>query len=172
MNQNVSATKRKRFVTFATSIVDNLCLLYTAISRKVVGKRHMRQSRKAMDVSLQMLKESDKSRFDSYSARNSALSISCTTFQDCQVHIFSNNLSRTAVHRLQNSPYFCVFKYGRAVKQNVWNEAENIERDWGERAQDFYATLSRFLNWFWEKNRLFCSLAVHGTQWKYDCCAD
>ena len=26
--------------------------------------------------------------------------------------------------RLQNSPYFCVFKYARAVKQKVWNEAE------------------------------------------------
>ena len=25
--------------------------------------------------------------------------------------------------RLQNSPYFCVFKYARAVKQKVWNEA-------------------------------------------------
>ena len=35
--------------------------------------------------------------------------------------------------RLQNSPYFCVFKYARAVKQKVWNEAENRERDWGER---------------------------------------
>ena len=33
---------------------------------------------------------------------------------------------------LQNSPYFCVFKYTRAVKQKVWNEAENRERDWGE----------------------------------------
>ena len=33
--------------------------------------------------------------------------------------------------RLQNSPYFCVFKYARAVKQKVWNEAENRERDWG-----------------------------------------
>ena len=30
--------------------------------------------------------------------------------------------------RLQNSPYFCVFKYARAVKQKV--EAENKERDW------------------------------------------
>ena len=41
--------------------------------------------------------------------------------------------SRFSVNtRLQNSPYFCVFKYGRAVKQKVWNEAENIERDWGE----------------------------------------
>ena len=32
--------------------------------------------------------------------------------------------------RLQNSPYFCVFKYARAVKQKVWDEAENRERDW------------------------------------------
>ena len=32
--------------------------------------------------------------------------------------------------RLQNSPYFCVFKYARAVKQKVWNEAENREQDW------------------------------------------
>ena len=31
--------------------------------------------------------------------------------------------------RLQNSPYFCVFKHARAVKQKVWNEAENRERD-------------------------------------------
>ena len=30
--------------------------------------------------------------------------------------------------RLQNSPYFCVFKYARAVKQKVWNEAENRGR--------------------------------------------
>ena len=34
--------------------------------------------------------------------------------------------------RLRNSPYFCVFKYARAVKQKVWNEAENRERNWGE----------------------------------------
>ena len=34
--------------------------------------------------------------------------------------------------RLQNSPNFCVFKYARAVKQKVWNEAENREPDWGE----------------------------------------
>ena len=32
------------------------------------------------------------------------------------------------MNRLQNSPYFCVFKYARAVKQKVWNEAENRER--------------------------------------------
>ena len=33
--------------------------------------------------------------------------------------------------RLQNSPYFCVFKYARAVEQKVGNEAENRERDLG-----------------------------------------
>ena len=46
------------------------------------------------------------------------------------------NLSRVSSFqfncRLQNSPYFCVFKHARAVKQKVWNEAENRERDWGE----------------------------------------
>ena len=30
-----------------------------------------------------------------------------------------------ALDRLQNSLFFCVFKYAWAVKQNVWNEAEN-----------------------------------------------
>ena len=34
--------------------------------------------------------------------------------------------------RLQNSPHICVFKYTRAVKQKVWNEVENNERDWWE----------------------------------------
>ena len=35
--------------------------------------------------------------------------------------------------RLQKSPYRRrVFKSERAVKQKVWNEAENRERDWGE----------------------------------------
>ena len=28
-------------------------------------------------------------------------------------------------HRQQNSPYFCIFKYARAVKQKVWNEAQH-----------------------------------------------
>ena len=39
---------------------------------------------------------------------------------------------RLLPRRLQNSPYFCVFKYERAVQQKVWNEAENREQDWGE----------------------------------------
>ena len=37
-----------------------------------------------------------KSRFDSYSVRNSVLIIFHITFRDCRVHIFSENLSRNS----------------------------------------------------------------------------
>ena len=81
--------------------------------------------------------------------------------------------------RLQNSPYFCVFKYARSVKQKVWNEAENRERDWGETLKIFFLSphtpyacealarsvrktltprFSDFFTDFEKKNRLFCSL--------------
>ena len=72
---------------------------------------------------------------------------------------------------LQNNPYFCVFKYARAVKQKVWNEVENRERDWGEITLKipFFFSLralktltTRFTNFFTDfekKNRLFCSLS-------------
>ena len=41
-------------------------------------------------------------------------------------------IGKPQARRLQNSPNFCVFKYAQAVKQKVWNEAKNRERDWGE----------------------------------------
>ena len=48
--------------------------------------------------------------------------------------------------RLQNNPYFCVFKYARAVKQKVRNETEKRERDWGETPHTPYGRvrLARF----------------------------
>ena len=51
-----------------------------------------------MDICLRVLKESNKSRFDSRfdSDRNSVLIISHITFRDCRVHIFSDNLSRNS----------------------------------------------------------------------------
>ena len=56
-------------------------------------------------------------------------------------------LTRYKQNRLQNSPYFFVVKYARAVKQKVWNEAENRERDWGERScQQKFDSLMTFLN--------------------------
>ena len=38
------------------------------------------------------------------------------------IDVLSNFL---ILSRLQNSPYFCVFRYARAVKQKVRNKAEN-----------------------------------------------
>ena len=51
-----------------------------------------------MDICLRVLK--GKSRFDSYSVRNSVLNISHITFQDYRVHIFSDNLSRNSCIQL------------------------------------------------------------------------
>ena len=79
--------------------------MYTAISKKVVGKsardnlerycgwfwvhcfskKFERMAREAMDVCLRVLKESNKSRFDSYSVRKSALIISHIAFRDCRM---------------------------------------------------------------------------------------
>ena len=50
-----------------------------------------------MDICLRVLKESNKSRFDSYSVRNSVLLISHTTFRDCRVHIFPTTFLEIAV---------------------------------------------------------------------------
>ena len=60
-------------------------------------------ARDAMDVCLRVLKESNKSRFDSYSVRNSALIISHITFRDCHVHSFSDNLSRNSCIQISNT---------------------------------------------------------------------
>ena len=57
-------------------------------------------AQEAMDICLRVLKESNKSRFDSYSVRNSVLHISHITFRDCRVHIFSDNLSRNSCMHL------------------------------------------------------------------------
>ena len=75
-----------------------------------------------------------------------------------------------AISRLQNSPYFCVFKYVRAVKQKVWNEAENRDRDakntYGRVRLVLFArvrllrhALPSSLLILRKKTRLFCSLS-------------
>ena len=55
-------------------------------------------AREAMDVCLLVLKEQKKSRFGSYSARNSVLLISHITFRDCRVHIFPRTFLEIAVY--------------------------------------------------------------------------
>ena len=50
-----------------------------------------------MDTCLWVLKENNKSRFYSYSVRNSVLRISYITFRDCRVHIFPTTFFEIAV---------------------------------------------------------------------------
>ena len=59
----------------------------------------------AIDICLRLLKESNKSRFDSYSVRNNVLSIYHIIFRDCRAHIFCDNLSRNSC-KLR---YHCAF---------------------------------------------------------------
>ena len=54
-------------------------------------------ARATIDIRLRVQKESNKSRFDSYSVRNSVLILSHITFQDCRVHIFPTTFLETAV---------------------------------------------------------------------------
>ena len=85
--------------------------LYTAISRKVVGKSARdnperycgwpfeftveRMAPEAMNARLRVLKESNKSRFDGSCVRNSVLIISHVTLRDCRrVHFFRQPFSK------------------------------------------------------------------------------
>ena len=91
------------------------CLVYSRFE-KGCRKKCTRQSRKVLWVvlsslffkeiwkndrrdhwvCLRVLKERNKSRFDSYSVRNRVLNISHITFRDCGVHMFSDSLSRNS----------------------------------------------------------------------------
>ena len=60
------------------------------------SKEFERMAREVMDICLWVLKESNKSRFDSCSVSNSILIMYHLdiTFRDCRAHIFSDNLSQ------------------------------------------------------------------------------
>ena len=70
-------------------------------------------------------------------------------------------IANTFFTRLQNSPYFCVFKYARAVKQKVWNEAENRERDWGETLRARKTLTPRFTDFFTDFEKKTDCFAVY-----------
>ena len=53
-----------------------------------------------MDICLLVVKESNKSRFDSYSVRNSVLLISYITFRDCACTFFPTTFLEIAVYQL------------------------------------------------------------------------
>ena len=78
--------------------------MHTTIPKGIVGDfeftvfsmKFERMAQEAMDVCLQVLKESNKSSFDSNSARNSVLIMSHIASRDCRMHIFSDNLSQNS----------------------------------------------------------------------------
>ena len=82
-------------------------LLWVILRSLFFKESQNRMAREAMDICLQVLKESNKSRFDSYKVRNSVLIISHITCRDCRVDIFSDNLSRNS----------CMHKEGLACGQ-------------------------------------------------------
>ena len=64
----------------------------------------------------------------------------------------NNNLKNL---RLQNSPYFCVFKYARAVKQKVWNESLTRHTPVGRKTLDLTPRLTTFFTDFEKKTDCF-----------------
>ena len=60
-----------------------------------------------MDLCLKVLKESNKTKFDSYSVRNSVLIISHVTFRDCRVHIFLRQPFSRKFRSTNESRLFC-----------------------------------------------------------------
>ena len=57
-------------------------------------------------------------------------------------------MSNVPSDRLQNSPYFCLFKYVRAVEQKVWNEAETDSETGERRFLGRVRLTSRFTGFF------------------------
>ena len=80
-------------------------------------------AREAMDICLRVLKESNKSRFDSYSVRNSVLIISHITFRVCHVHIFTDKLSRDSC-----IPPFSIYQISEWQFSHVLIGSRNSER--------------------------------------------
>ena len=62
------------------------------------SKKFERMAQEAMDICLCMLKASNKSRFNSYSVRNSVLHISHITFRDCCMHNFLTTFLEIATY--------------------------------------------------------------------------
>ena len=143
-----------KFSIFKTKRTVQVVLVYkrmnstTAISRKVVGKsardnperycgwfcvhcsseKFERMAREAMDIRLRVLKEGNKSRFDSYSVRNSELIVSHITFGDCRVYIFSDNFSRNSCmlnrHSAGSARGFCQCN---KVELDLHNHSQQIK---------------------------------------------
>ena len=143
---------------------------YTAISRKVVwksarnhterycgwlliycsSKKFERMAREAMDLCLRVLKESNKSRFDSYSVRNSVLIISHITFRDCRVHTFFWQPFSKQLYR-----YVCRVSHRKEAHKKAGGKIVNttLNLSWYRYAQrnGFPVYMNRSIICFWHE---------------------
>ena len=87
--------------------------VHATIPKGIVGgfefsvlQRNLKElARNAMEMCFRVLKESNKSRFDSYSRQEQCIDhIPVITFRDCRVHIFTDNLSRNSCIRTLSPP--------------------------------------------------------------------
>ena len=100
------------------------------------SKKSERMAREAMEICLRVLKESNKSRFESYSVRNSELIVSHTTFRDCRVQIFSDSLSRNS----------CI----SGMRRSVSSPHKRLRRELKKwRAEEYFWRTSRCFIWWW-----------------------
>ena len=86
------------------------------------SKKFERMAREAMDICLWVLKESNKSRFDRYSVRNSELIISHITLRDCRVHNPLTTFLEIAVYKALK----CIWiKRFRLNENSAWTVIPN-----------------------------------------------
>ena len=78
------------------------------------------------DICLRMLQESEKSRFDSSSVRNSELVISHIIFRDCRLHIFPTTFLEIAVY-LTDTQQVLSGDSANLIKRN-WIDATIVNR--------------------------------------------
>ena len=82
-------------------------------------------------MSASAIKESNKSRFDSYSVRNSVLIITRITLRDCRVHIFPDNLSRNScIKKGSDFTSWSILKGGKICHLGLLNGPIGLIDEW------------------------------------------
>ena len=103
--------------------------MHATIPKGIVGgfeftvlQRNLKElARKAMKMCLRVLKESNKSRFDSYSRQEQCIDHIPYYFRDCRVHIFPTTFLEIAVSGGFHMCYFffVFFFFHLLLEQNI-----------------------------------------------------
>ena len=132
-------------------LLHSFFIIHTAISRKLFGKsardnperycgwfwvhssskklKEWHDHERPWTYVSELLKESNKRKFDSCSVRNGVLIISHVTFRDYRVHIFSDNLSRNSCILVLN-PFAEGQKLKKEMKNKPIHSGKDIQESW------------------------------------------